>query len=38
MQKYFNDSDLSQLFEYNDNDSECETLGMILKNDGFAYK
>ena len=36
--KYFNDSDLFQLFQYDDNDDNCETLNLILSKDGFKYK
>ena len=35
--KYFNDSDLFALFQYNDSD-ECETLDLIMSKDGFAYE
>ena len=34
--KYFNDSDLFDLFRFEDNDT-CETLEMILHRDGFKY-
>ena len=36
-QKYFNDSDLFELFEYDfmNNDTKCETLEMLLDRDGF---
>jgi hypothetical protein len=37
-QKYFNDSDLFELFKYTDNDEACETLGMIMEKDGFPYE
>jgi hypothetical protein len=34
-QKYFNDNDLYELFQYKDNDEGCETLGLIMEKDGF---
>jgi hypothetical protein len=37
-QKYFNDSDLSELFHYKDEDDKCETLGLIMEKDGFPYE
>jgi hypothetical protein len=37
-QKYFNDSDLFELFQYVDNDENCETLGLIMEKDGFKYE
>jgi hypothetical protein len=36
-EKYFNDSDLFELFQYNDSD-DCKTLELILKRDGFDYE
>lgn len=34
--KYFNDSDLFELFEFNYTDPrKCDTLSMLLKRDGF---
>lgn len=37
LQKYFNDSDLFQLFSFNETD-ECETLNLIMSRDGFKYQ
>ena len=37
-QKYFNESDLFELFQYKDNDEQCETLGLIMEKDGFPYE
>ena len=37
-QKYFNDSDLTELFKYTDDDDNCETLGLIMEKDGFPYE
>jgi hypothetical protein len=33
--KYFNDSDLFELFEFNENGKKCETLDMLLERDGL---
>lgn len=36
-EKYFNDSDLFELFKFSDKD-ECDTLNLVLKKDGFNYE
>mmetsp|Transcript_30241 Transcript_30241/g.46237 ORF Transcript_30241/g.46237 Transcript_30241/m.46237 type:complete len:113 (-) Transcript_30241:239-577(-) len=35
-EKYFGDSDLFELFEFNQDD-RCDTLDLIMKKDGFNY-
>jgi hypothetical protein len=36
LMKYFNDSDLFELFEFNYTDArKCDTLAMLLRRDGF---
>lgn len=36
--KYFNDSDLFELFEFNYDSKKCETLDMLIEKDGFNVK
>lgn len=36
-EKYFNDSDLFELFKLDDSDN-CDTLNLIHKRDGFNYE
>ena len=38
IQKYFNDSDLFELFQYADDDENCETLDLIMEKDGFEFE
>jgi|694.fasta_scaffold127295_1 hypothetical protein len=35
--KYFSNTDLFDLFEYDQDAKECDTLNMLLKRDGFPY-
>jgi len=36
--KYFNDSDLFELFKFDYNPKKCETLDLLLERDGFNVK
>ncbi len=36
--KYFNDSDLFELFEFNHESKRCETLDLLIEKDGFNPK
>jgi len=36
-EKYFNDSDLFELFEFNSSQENCDTYDLIMKKDGFNY-